>query len=102
MKSNTQTTIVLALTLFFSGIATASDINAGRDLYRRHCLQCHGANGAPNMAGAPDFSRGQGLMRSDKSLHQRIKTGRNACPGYFGILKDQEILDVVAYIRTLF
>jgi cytochrome c6 len=82
--------------------ANASDINLGRIIYQRHCVSCHGANGSPIMAAAPDFRRGQGLMQSDQSLQKRIQNGKNACPAYRGILDDQQILDVIAYIRTLF
>ena len=82
--------------------ANASDVNLGRTLYQKHCLMCHGNRGEGNMAGAPDFTRGQGLMQSDRNLLNRVRRGNNACPAYQGILDDQEILDVIAYIRTLF
>jgi len=82
--------------------ANASDINLGRGIYQRHCVSCHGANGSPSMAAAPDFKRGQGLMQSDQALHKRIQNGKNACPAFRGILDDQQILDVIAYIRTFF
>ncbi|TNF86904.1 MAG: c-type cytochrome [Gammaproteobacteria bacterium] len=82
--------------------AVASDINLGRSIYQRHCVSCHGADGSGSMAGAPDFRRGRGLMQSDQALVSRIENGKRACPAYRGILKEQEILDVIAYIRTLF
>lgn len=82
--------------------SNASDINIGRGIYQRLCVGCHGINGSPTMAAAPDFKRGQGLMQSDQALHKRIQKGKNACPAYRGILDDQQILDVIAYIRTFF
>ena len=30
-----------------------------------------------------------------------IRTGKGAMPGFFGVLREREILDVVAYLRTL-
>jgi cytochrome c6 len=30
-----------------------------------------------------------------------IRSGKGAMPGYFGVLREREILDVVAYLRTL-
>ena len=30
-----------------------------------------------------------------------IRQGRGAMPAYFGVLKDRDILDVIAYLRTL-
>lgn len=80
----------------------ASDINLGRGIYQRHCASCHGFNGSPVMAAAPDFKRGQGLMQPDQALHKRIQDGKNACPAYRGILNEQQTLDVIAYIRTFF
>lgn len=80
----------------------AADINLGRHTYQQHCAMCHGSDGSPSMAGAADFKRGEGLMQSDKSLLDRIGSGNRACPAYLGILDKQEILDVIAYIRTLY
>ena len=50
---------------------------------------------------APNLARGEGLMQPDMMLLVSIKTGKNAMPGFMGILKDQDILDVIAYTRTL-
>jgi cytochrome c6 len=30
-----------------------------------------------------------------------IRNGKGTMPGYFGVLRDREILDVIAYLRTL-
>ena len=100
-KTITLATAVL-LAAAITGPAGASDINNGRSVYQKHCATCHGNNGQPNMAGAADFSRGQGLKKSDRDLVKRIEKGKLACPSYRGILSQQEILDVIAYTRTLF
>ncbi|MDH3762586.1 MAG: c-type cytochrome [Gammaproteobacteria bacterium] len=94
--------ISLILMLLGPGLAQASDPSLGAVTYQRHCAQCHGVNGSPTMAGATDFKRGRGTMQSDQSLLARIQKGKNACPAYFGILSEQQILDVIAHIRTLF
>lgn len=80
----------------------AADIDLGRKIYQQHCVMCHGNDGRGSMAGAPDFKRGQGLMQSDQALLTRIRNGKNACPAYRGILDEQDTLDVIAFIRTLF
>ena len=95
-------TVTLIPILFSIGTGHAADINNGRTIYQRHCAMCHGANGSPGMAGAADFRRGQGLMQSERALYKRIEQGDKACPAYRGILSEQEIYDVIAYIRTLF
>jgi len=41
------------------------------------------------------------LLRPDVFILATIKEGKNAMPSYQGVLKDQDILDVIAYLRTL-
>lgn len=79
----------------------AADINRGGQLYGLHCANCHGASGVPVMPGAPNFQRSEKLLQPDTLLLAAIRRGRNAMPAYVGILRDQEIMDVVGYLRTL-
>jgi cytochrome c6 len=53
------------------------------------------------MPGSPNFQRGEKLMQADFVLLASIRRGRNVMPAYAGILRDQEIMDVVAHLRTL-
>lgn len=93
--------LAAALLALAAGSAAAADIAKGGSLYATHCAVCHGANGAPVMPGAPNFRRLETLMRPDMQLLLSIRNGKGTMPGYFGILRDREILDVVAYLRTL-
>lgn len=81
--------------------ARAADVFAGQRIYRVHCVGCHGIRGRPELPGAPNFARGDGLMRSDLAIMNAVAEGKRAMPGYRGVLTDEEILDVVAYLRTL-
>jgi len=81
--------------------ALAADVIKGSQIYARHCAACHGPNGISVMPGAPHLARGERLMQSDLSLLASFKAGKNAMPAYVGILTDREILDVIAYSRTL-
>lgn len=81
--------------------APAADIQRGGALYSTHCAVCHGAGGNPVFAGAPNFRRMESLMRPDMQLVTAVRNGKGAMPGYFGVLRDREILDVIAYLRTL-
>jgi cytochrome c6 len=81
--------------------AHAADVFKGREVYRKQCSICHGPAGVGTMAGAPDLSRGEGLLQPDPALLGSIKAGMNAMPGYIGILSDRDILDVIAFMRTL-
>lgn len=82
-------------------ICRGADTINGAKLYATHCVSCHGKKGEGVMPGAPNLTRGNSLLQPDGSLLEKIKKGRNAMPGYYGILKEREILDVVAYLRTL-
>lgn len=98
--SRSGTILGTALALL-AGSAAAADVQRGNALYSTHCSVCHGSNGTPVIPGAPNFRRMEGLMRPDMQLMTAIRSGKGAMPGYFGVLRDREILDVVAYLRTL-
>lgn len=89
------------LLAFAANGALAADVIRGADLYRTHCAHCHGAQGRPVMPMAPDFTRLDPLMQPDPRLLQSIRNGRGAMPGYQGLLRDRDILDVIAHLRTL-
>jgi cytochrome c6 len=82
--------------------ARAADPLKGQQTYDTHCIKCHGPRGVPVLVGAPNFSRGERLVQPDLTLMEKIKAGRNAMPSFRGVLRDYEILDVIAYIRTLY
>jgi cytochrome c6 len=81
--------------------AAASDVLRGSELYRSHCAQCHGPAGKPVLPGAPDFQQPTALLKADTALLAVIREGRGAMPGYAGLLRDREILDLVSHLRTL-
>jgi cytochrome c6 len=91
----------LGLLLCAHGGVWAGDVWAGADLYRRHCANCHGPDGRPVLPTAPDFSRPTALLKPDLTLLATIRSGRGAMPAYNGQLRDREILDIVAHLRTL-
>ena len=79
----------------------AAEPRQGAQLYARHCSGCHGGDGRPVMPSAPDFSRPTTLLKADPALLAAIRAGRGAMPAYQGLLRDREILDIVAHLRTL-
>jgi cytochrome c6 len=96
--------IVLACSLMLVGLwgnAHAADPRKGAGIYRQHCADCHGNRGVPNMPGVPDFSRNERLMQSDLVLVKTISIGKGMMPAFQGILSENDILDVIAYLRTL-
>lgn len=98
---------LLSLFVFFLGVALAphvclaADPANGRQGYEKYCISCHGADGRGVVANAPDFSLGQGLMAPDVTIAQTLRSGKGGMPAFLGILSNTELLDVVAYLRTL-
>lgn len=81
--------------------AHAADADNGARLYRQHCAACHGAGGRPVLPSAPDLTRPTALMRGDLALLSFVKSGRGAMPAFAGVLRDREVLDLLAHLRTL-
>jgi cytochrome c6 len=94
----------LGMTTALIGLAPAAgaaDMFKGTQIYARHCAACHGPNGISVMPGAPHLARGEKMMQSDMAMLAALKSGRGAMPSYMGVLSDAEILDVIAYTRSL-
>lgn len=96
-----KTGLLLVAVMFSSmaALAFAADIFKGREVYDMHCQTCHGMDGQSMEPGVPDFSRGESLFASDVDLIQQLRDGH--LPSYRGLLTDEELSDVVAYVRTL-
>lgn len=91
----------LGLVALLAGPAMAADLAKGGQTYALHCAVCHGPAGQGVYPGAPKFNRGERLLQSDLQLLATVRAGKNAMPPFNGVLKDREILDVIAYLRTL-
>lgn len=84
-----------------AGAACAAGPFGGAALYQMHCAGCHGQRGEGVVPDAPRFQLGERLNQPDITLMQAVKMGNKTMPAFFGILKDNEILEVLAYVRTL-
>ena len=92
----------LLMTLLPCVSANAGSVAAGKTLYQTHCEICHGQSGRPAMAGAPDFTRGDGLFQSDAAIFDAIRSSEIIMHGFSGLLRDEEIFDIITFIRTLY
>lgn len=90
-----------AVLLSSAQVAQAADVIRGGEVYRTHCINCHGPQGRPVLPTAPDFSRLERLLQPDLALLQSVRNGKGAMPAFQGLLRDRDILDVIAYLRTL-
>ncbi|HEX6829372.1 MAG TPA: cytochrome c [Burkholderiales bacterium] len=93
--------MLAGLLLALAGPGQAADIFRGGQLYAQHCAACHGGNGIAVLPGAPSFARQERLMQPDMVLLESVKRGKGPMPGFLPILRDQDILDIIAYVRTL-
>ena len=75
----------------------------GERTYLMYCTSCHGYNGQGNNGLGADFVNDKTrLAKPDAELINDIRNGEGRMPAWRGILSDQEIRDVLAYIRHEF
>ncbi len=96
--------LALAISPFISCSATAQEDAAG--LYKAKCAACHGADGSGNTAVGKsmkirDFHSPDVQKQTDAQLTEMISAGKGAMPSYKGKLTDEQIKQLVGYIREL-
>lgn len=81
---------------------------AGLALYAKNCASCHGKTGLGDGVKARslktstgDFSKAEFQGQTDGDLFFKTKTGRGEMPKYEGKLTDDDIWNVVNFMRTL-
>jgi mono/diheme cytochrome c family protein len=80
---------------------------AGQALYTRNCASCHGRAGLGDGVKARalktfpgDFSKADFQAQTDGDLFYKTKIGRDEMPKYEGKLSDEDIWNVVNYMRS--
>ena len=95
--------LLMLAVLIYSSIITeaeAGNYYKGQTIFSTYCQGCHGSDGKGAISGAPNFTRGPSLMKPDASLLEIVINGKNAMPGFQGILKNEDVYDVISYVRT--
>lgn len=108
-------TLALSLTTSLAGFARAQNANEGKNIYSTYCVTCHGDRGKGDGVAArglpqkpADHTNGVVMNQlSDKFLMDVISKGGGAVgksafmPAWGGSLNEQQIRDIIAFIRTI-
>jgi mono/diheme cytochrome c family protein len=89
----------------WTAAALAADTSAGKAIYTKSCVGCHGADGKGNPAMAKvmkglDITAKDVTQRSDDELLKAISEGKGKMPAQKSLSKDDEKA-VLAYVRSL-
>tara|TARA_R110002072_G_scaffold167618_1_gene321064 strand:+ start:355 stop:717 length:363 start_codon:yes stop_codon:yes gene_type:complete len=103
---------LLVTTLLLTYPAQAQDnVSNGAEVYEGTCIACHGENGKGEIPGVADFTSKEGsLNKADDVLFDHVLNGFQSdnsdleMPALGGNeeLSDQDIRDVIAYLRATF
>jgi mono/diheme cytochrome c family protein len=99
------TRILLAVGLLSASLAALAGApsNPANKLYADHCAMCHGTDGKAVMPGAGDMTDPKGpLSKPDAVLIKNTLEGIGNMPGFKGQLDNDQIADIIAYMRKEF
>lgn len=86
------------------GWALPPDKPSGNVTFQAQCASCHGPDGAGTSAGRSlnvvDLRSPAVQDQSDSQLEQIVKNGINNMPAFGDSLSDQEVVAVIAHVRT--
>ncbi len=86
----------------------ASSIEAGKNIYKKNCYDCHGKKGkgdGPKSAeldkNPQDFTKAEFQKQSDGALFWKITEGKKPMPSFKNELTKEQRWQVINYVRTL-
>ncbi|HBO84431.1 MAG TPA: hypothetical protein DD641_05555, partial [Deltaproteobacteria bacterium] len=119
MKIKNSILVVLAILMVSStAMAAQGDKENGKKIYEKRCVWCHSKDGTGNGPAAPflnppprDFTSGMykfkttqfdEILPNDENIFRMIADGMpdSSMPGWKDILKEKEMWDLVAFIKT--
>lgn len=94
---------IVGLLLVCAGSSWSQD---REKLFKSKCVACHGPDGKGDTPtgkklGARDLTSTEVQSQSDAQLIEIVAKGKGKMPAYGKTLKDDEIKDLVAYVRGL-
>jgi mono/diheme cytochrome c family protein len=77
---------------------SVEDSKRGQELYRASCIVCHGEEAmgriGPRLAGNP-------ILANEPAFRKVLHEGRHVMPPLKGMLSEQQLTDIRAWLRTL-
>jgi mono/diheme cytochrome c family protein len=80
---------------------------AGKTLYAKHCLSCHGDAGKGNGPAAKDLDKSPGDLskssmweQSDGAIFWKLSTGKKPMPTFDTLTTETERWQIINYLRT--
>lgn len=101
---------LMALVVLQAGAEMPATADRGKTIYQTRCLECHGAEGRGDGEKALSLSPRPGSLvsaatsaKSDRDLFRTIQNGKpkTAMPAWKDVLTEEEIRDVLQYVRSL-
>ena len=88
--------------------AFGADLAKGKSIYGEKCVKCHGEKGKGDGRKAADLEKkpadytdkAKMAKFTDEDLKKAVKEGKKPMPAFGKKLSDEEIVGVIAYIRT--
>ena len=78
----------------------AEDMEKGREIFLQKCMGCHGDAGEGKLPGQPNFKEGEIFSKSQSALFDIVRDGKGVMPSFGGLLTDEDIRNVVAYVKN--
>lgn len=96
-------TVSFADTAVMNSVATGIEAQTGKEIYETVCISCHMAEGkgAQGAAQFPAFENNMRLIAGEYPAHI-VLYGQKGMPGFGNYLDDNQVAEIVNYIRTHF
>ena len=88
--------------LFTTFTTSGQDLEIGKWLWLSNCSPCHGETGKPVLPLTPDISIGEGIKKPLSQKLRTVRQGAGIMPAFEGKIQEEFIVDIVAYMLTLY
>ena len=97
MNTSGITTLVVLLLIVLSGFSLQTQPE-GKKIFENNCTTCHGSDGTKGRFGAKNLKTSK---LKDGEIISTVKKGRRIMPSWEGELTQEQIEQVVEYVKQL-